>query len=155
MTVETDSEYAVYKLHPLYEFGDTSTCEDFMSRVRERVLLASFLPYKIYKSSTPNARAKQSILRLLIRRGTRDVLLARCKVVRLWERDTGSTNGPSITMTFHDRSKNPPMFTEWSLRDFRDTAILLQNSRLVELSRHRRAEQFIFVFAGKNRLSSH
>ena len=83
---------------------------------------------------------------VMFRGGSRDTILARCKLVRLWSRTTVLGSTPLVTMTFHDRSKHPPKFTEWSLKDFRETALLLHRGKSVELSRYDRDEQFVFTF---------
>lgn len=143
LTLETETEFAIYLLSPLYNFATVDLCNDFMARIRERALVATFLPKEISMSSIPADRGFMSSVRTAV---SRDTTLARCKLVRMWERTMGPDRSPLITITFHDRSKHPPNFTEWSLKDFRERSIPLRNSRTVELSRYDRDEQFNFIF---------
>lgn len=146
LTLETETEFAIYLLSPLYQFHSAEACNDFLARIRERALVASFLPMEVYKSRLP---ATPGFFSSVFSGSSRDSILARWKIVRLWERAGGPNSGPVVTMTFHDRSKQPPAFTEWSLNDFRDKALLLKRTKAVELSRYDRDEQFIFLFKSK------
>lgn len=145
--METDTEYAVYLLDPLYQFHSSATCNDFMSRVRERTLLATFLPKQIAKKSRPSS---PGCLPFFSSQSSRDLTLARWKLVRMWERTTTQGTGSLITITFHDRSKNPPKFTEWSLKDFRENAFVLRQGLVVELLRYDLDEHIVFQYESKH-----
>lgn len=147
LTIETDREFAIYLLSPLYNFATVDLCNDFMARIRERTLVATFLPKEISMNRVPAGTGFMNSVRTVV---SRETTLARCKLVRLWERSTGPDRAPLVTITFHDRSKHPPNFTEWSLRDFRERAVPLKSSRTVELSRYDRDEQFVFTFQSES-----
>ena len=144
LTLEIDDdEFAVYLLSPQYQFNSAEDCNEFMSRIRERELLGSFLPREVSKSIPP---APGGWISRLKSSSSREQTLARHKIVRIWERNLGSRVGPLVTMTFHDRSKDPPNFREWSLKDFRETALPMRHGMAIELSRFDRDEQIFFYF---------
>jgi hypothetical protein len=146
VTFESDNEYAAYCLDPTYRFDEVDTCDDFMAQVRERELVASFLPLEITKRSESSRSSGSHRFWL----PARDQTLSRMKIVRIWAKWPVEDRPPIMTMTFHDRTKNPPRFSEWSLGDFRTTAIIVSKGKVVELSRAKADEQFLFAFACKS-----
>ncbi|KAH7160372.1 hypothetical protein B0J13DRAFT_541040 [Dactylonectria estremocensis] len=142
ITVESETQYAIYLVEPQYSFQDRTVCNDFMARVRERTLLGTFLPKEIIKN-VPSTSI--SSLFCLSHSSSRGLTLARWKVVRLWQRAENDNSNPLVTLTFHDRSKHPPRFTEWSLQTFREGALLMRHELGVALSRHT-GEEVVFVF---------
>jgi hypothetical protein len=135
--VETQNEYAVFVLDPIYVFDSPEDCIAFMNVARERTLRATFLPKKIIKSG--GSMSKSFVSRVL----SHDVLLARNKVVRIWERAGEDTNS-IVTLTFHDRTKD--RLTQWALDNFADYPLYVDRKKGVELSRIDHNEQFVFFF---------
>ncbi|VUC25916.1 unnamed protein product [Clonostachys rosea] len=142
LTVETLTDYAVYRLDPIYKFETSRACDKFMAKVRERELVGKFLPIEISKKNT---QSPWKNLCCMMVGGSKDILLARDKVVCLWEKSRGLGKIPDTTITFHDR--NTRKYIEWPLRDFIDASPVM--NRAVELSWRNTADVAVFTFAGQ------
>jgi hypothetical protein len=106
ITVVDDDEYMNYILRAEYCFDCPHDLERFLIKVRERELLDSFFVENIFESQK---------------------LLARLKVLRLWERSAAAASTAArqrrrseageapVTMTFLDRTKNRVKHEELSL----------------------------------------
>lgn len=83
ITVEDRDGFRVYCLDPTYVFGSSTNCRSFISKVRERELIDTFLPRVIRRGAETRARAK---------------------VLRVWRKhEGGAPPRPLVTMGFHDR----------------------------------------------------
>lgn len=84
VTVEDRDGFRVYSVDPTYAFGSSANCAAFISKVRERELVATFLPREVRRGAETRARAK---------------------VLRVWRKAGGSAGGPGplVTLGFHDR----------------------------------------------------
>jgi hypothetical protein len=142
LTVETLTDYAVYRLDPIYKFETPRACDKFMMKVRERELVGKFLPVEIAKKNT---QSPWKNLCCMMVGGSKDILLARDKLVCLWEKSRGLSKILDTTITFHDR--NTRKYVEWPLRDFIDASLVI--NRAVELSWRNNADVAVFTFAGK------
>ncbi|CAI6042490.1 unnamed protein product [Clonostachys chloroleuca] len=143
LTVETSTDYAVYRLDPIYKFETSRACDKFMMKVRERELVGKFLPVEISKK---NAQSPWKNLCCMMVGGSKDILLARDKPVCLWEKSRGLSKIPDTTITFHDR--NTRKYAEWPLRDFIDASLVM--NRAVELSWRNNADVAVFTFPGQS-----
>ena len=86
VTVEDRDGFRIYCVDPTYVFTSSANCADFISKVRERELVATLLPREIRRGGETRARAK---------------------VLRIWRKsgDGGAGTGsrPLVTLGFHDR----------------------------------------------------
>ncbi|KAI3398219.1 hypothetical protein diail_9696 [Diaporthe ilicicola] len=85
ITVEDRDGFRIYCLDPTYVFGSSANCKSFISKVRERELIETFLPREIRRGGETRARAK---------------------VLRVWRKYEGAGAGPPrplVTLGFHDR----------------------------------------------------
>ncbi|CAG9983624.1 unnamed protein product [Clonostachys byssicola] len=142
LTVETSTDYAVYRLDPIYKFETSRACDKFMMKIRERELVGKFLPVEVSKKNT---QSPWKNLCCMMVGGSKDVLLARDKLVCLWEKSRGLSKIPDTTITFHDR--NSRKYVEWPLRDFIDASLVM--NRAVELSWRNNADVAVFTFPGQ------
>ncbi|ROV92740.1 hypothetical protein VMCG_09036 [Cytospora schulzeri] len=94
ITVEDNDGFRIYYLDPTYTFTSSSICKQFISKVRERELIETFLPKEIYRGNERRARLK---------------------VLRIWRKyeDTNPSR-PLVTISFLDRNEGRQ--TEWDLR---------------------------------------
>lgn len=85
ITVEDKYGFRIYYLDPTYTFNSPTNCRDFISKVRERELIETFLPREISRGNEVRARFK---------------------VLRVWRKYEGS-NPPTllVTMSFLDRKE--------------------------------------------------
>ncbi|KAH6988102.1 hypothetical protein BKA56DRAFT_669671 [Ilyonectria sp. MPI-CAGE-AT-0026] len=132
LTVESETNYTVYLVDPQYTFTDSTSCNMFMNRVRDRKLLSTFLAKEIIESD-PSASSGRFLC--FVPSSSRGVSLARRKIVRVWERERENAN-PIITLTFHDRWKQ--RFTEWPLKHFTGVATSSRHGLATELIQARR-----------------
>jgi hypothetical protein len=84
VTVEDRDGFRVYCVDPTYVFGSSANCKSFISKVRERELVATFLPREIRRGGETRARAK---------------------VLRVWRKPGEGAGAPTplVTLGFHDR----------------------------------------------------
>lgn len=86
VTVEDRDGFRIYSVDPTYVFGSSANCASFISKVRERELVGTFLPREIRRGGETRARAK---------------------VLRVWRKSNDGvgtgTPRPLVTLGFHDR----------------------------------------------------
>lgn len=86
VTVEDRDGFRIYCVDPTYVFGSSANCASFISKVRERELVGTFLPREIRRGGETRARAK---------------------VLRVWRKSNDGvgtgTPRPLVTLGFHDR----------------------------------------------------
>lgn len=88
VTGEDREGFHVYCVDPTYVFGSSTICASFISKVRERELIATFLPREVRRGAETQARAK---------------------VLRVWRKSGQSIIGgsaaaqPLVTLGVHDR----------------------------------------------------
>lgn len=93
ITVEDKDGFRIYNLDPRYRFSSSGICRQFISKVRERELIETFLPREICRNGECRARFK---------------------VLRIWRKhDSASRPGSLVTMSFLDRNEGRQ--TEWDL----------------------------------------
>jgi hypothetical protein len=137
MIVQTKDGHKIYELYPQYEFDKPEILDSFIQKVRERYLRAKFQPTRVYLDN----KKKDAI--------------ARCKVVRLWEKDGLPSDGssllpdPEITMTLTKGNG----VVELNLADY-ELAALSKDTKVVEIERTtdldiHHSETFFFSFVDK------
>ncbi|KAI7788120.1 hypothetical protein LA080_012183 [Diaporthe eres] len=84
VTVEDRDGFRIYCVDPTYVFSSSTNCASFIAKVRERELVATFLPREIRRGGETRARAK---------------------VLRVWRKSNESPSNPRplVTLGFHDR----------------------------------------------------
>ncbi|KAG8158403.1 hypothetical protein KVR01_011525 [Diaporthe batatas] len=111
VTVEDRDGFRVYCVDPTYVFGSSANCASFISKVRERELVATFLPREVRRGAETRARAK---------------------VLRVWRKlgqgvlGAGAAAAPTrslVTLGFHDRVEGRQ--TEVDVRLY-DHAVVVQ-----------------------------
>lgn len=112
ITVEDKDGFRIYCLDPTYVFSNPADCREFISKVRERELVETFLPKEISRG--------------------RDVR-ARFKVLRIWRKYEGLDSArPLVTMSFLDRDEGRQ--TEWDLELYSRDA-QARNKKVVDVWR--------------------
>ncbi|KAJ0120083.1 hypothetical protein J7T55_000936 [Diaporthe amygdali] len=97
ITVEDRDGFRIYCLDPTYVFGSSTNCKSFISKVRERELIETFLPREIRRGVETRARAK---------------------VLRIWRKYEGANPPrPLVTMGFHDRTESRQIELDMKLYD--------------------------------------
>ncbi len=128
--------HKIYELYPVYEFESPEILDSFIQKVRERDLRAKFQPSWIYLDKKKNS-------------------IARCKVVRLWEKDRVPSDGsslfpnPEITLTL----TTPEAVVELDLANY-ELATLSKDTKAVDIKKKsdlkiHHSETFTFLFENK------
>lgn len=112
ITVEDREGFRIYCLDPTYKFSSASTCKQFISKVRERELIETFLPKEICRNRECRARSK---------------------LLRIWRKyEVTNPPRPLVTMSFLDRNEGRQ--TEWDLASCSRDA-LAKGKKVVEIWR--------------------
>lgn len=110
VTVEDRDGFRVYCVDLTYVFGSSANCASFISKVRERELVATFLPREVRRGAETRARAK---------------------VLRVWRKlgqsvigggGGGTAARPLVTLGFHDRVEGRQ--TEVDVRSYDHTVVV-------------------------------
>jgi hypothetical protein len=146
VTVEDDGGFRIYKVEPTYRFETQRDCELFISKVRERDLVGTFMPAEV----------------LAVGPGGDMRILSREKVLRFWKREGGPREGNTraswgsavqITMTMHlrpDKDNERGKQTERDLGNYFSTATYFKREKRVDLVGKEEGIDTVRVFFDKS-----
>lgn len=114
VTVEDRDGFRIYSVDPTYVFGSSANCASFIAKVRERELVATFLPREIRRGGETRARAK---------------------VLRVWRKSNESASNPRplVTLGFHDRVEGRQV--ELDVRLYDRSVTLTKDKKVLDIWR--------------------
>jgi hypothetical protein len=111
-----------------------------MTTARGRNIVNVFRPRKIVRITGTGSTYKKFLPRIF----ATDTLLARNRLVRIWQSIDEVYGYPYTTITFHNRTRNE--VAEYALEVFANEPILTENNEGVQLSLLGRDEHILFLF---------